>query len=85
MRGNLLCIWLPMLIYPFRCFLGDVHRELMERLSLVLHDALGSYLRDAVQESDACLHITVACVCGLSLFCPFFCFFSRGWIPLLFL
>jgi hypothetical protein len=32
---------------PFRRFLGDVRREIMQRLSAALHGTLGSYLRDA--------------------------------------
>jgi hypothetical protein len=32
---------------PFRRFLGDVRRELMQRLFATLHGTLGSYLRDA--------------------------------------
>jgi hypothetical protein len=32
----------------FRRFLGDVHREFMQRLSVVLHGTLGSYLRFAL-------------------------------------
>jgi hypothetical protein len=35
---------------PFRRFLGDVRRELMQHLSVALHGTLGSYLRDALQE-----------------------------------
>jgi hypothetical protein len=38
---------------PFRRFLGDVRRELMQRLSAALHGTLGSYLRDAFQEGSA--------------------------------
>jgi hypothetical protein len=30
--------------------LGDVRREFMQRVSAALHDTLGSYLRDALQE-----------------------------------
>jgi hypothetical protein len=44
---------------PFRRFLGDVRRELMQRLSVVLHGTLGSYIRDALQEGGA---IYVACL-----------------------
>jgi hypothetical protein len=48
-------------IVPFRRFLGDVHREFMQRLSTVLHGTLGSYLCNALQEGNAatvvaCLH-----------------------------
>jgi hypothetical protein len=35
---------------PFRQFLGDVSREFMRRLSVVLHGKLGFYLHDALQE-----------------------------------
>jgi hypothetical protein len=35
---------------PLRRFLGDVRRELMQRLSVVLRGTLGSYLRDALRE-----------------------------------
>jgi hypothetical protein len=35
---------------PFRRFLGDVSRESMRRLSVVLHGTLGSYLHDALRE-----------------------------------
>jgi hypothetical protein len=38
---------------PFRQFLGDVRREFMQRFSVVLHGALGSYLRDALHEGGA--------------------------------
>jgi hypothetical protein len=34
----------------FRRFLGDVRREFMQRLFVALHGALGSYLRNALQE-----------------------------------
>jgi hypothetical protein len=46
---------------PFRRFLGDCRREFMQRLSVALHDTLGSYSRDALQESGAA---TVACLPG---------------------
>jgi hypothetical protein len=43
----------------FRCFLGDVRREFMQRLFAALHVTLGSFLRDALQEGSvdavACL------------------------------
>jgi hypothetical protein len=43
----------------FRRFLGEVRREFMQRLSMVLHDTLGYYLRDALHEGSvdavACL------------------------------
>jgi hypothetical protein len=46
---------------PFRRFLGDVRCEFTQRLSGALHGALGSYLRDALQEDSAdvvaCLHV----------------------------
>jgi hypothetical protein len=48
---------------PFRRFWlrGDVRREFMQRLFANLHDILGSYLRDALQEDSAdvvaCLHV----------------------------
>jgi hypothetical protein len=32
---------------PFHRFLGDVRREFIHRLSVVLHRTLGNYLRDA--------------------------------------
>jgi hypothetical protein len=38
---------------PFRRFLGDVRRELMQRLSVVLHGTLDSYFCDDLQEGDA--------------------------------
>jgi hypothetical protein len=38
---------------PFQRFLGDVRREFMQRLFAALHGALGSYLRDALQEGNA--------------------------------
>jgi hypothetical protein len=38
---------------PFRRFVGDVRRELMQRLSVALHGTLGSYPRDASQEGSA--------------------------------
>jgi hypothetical protein len=38
---------------PFRRLLGDVHRELMHRLSVVLHGTLGSYPRGALHEGGA--------------------------------
>jgi hypothetical protein len=34
-------------------FLKDVRREFMQRLSVALHGALGSYLRDALQKGRA--------------------------------
>jgi hypothetical protein len=34
----------------FRRFLGEMRREFMHRLSVVIHGTLGSYLRDALQE-----------------------------------
>jgi hypothetical protein len=49
------------LAIPFRCFLGDVRRECMQRLSPALHSTMGSYLCDAFQEGSAdaaaCLHV----------------------------
>jgi hypothetical protein len=36
---------------PFRRFLGDVRREIMQRLSAALHGTLGSYLRDAFRRA----------------------------------
>jgi hypothetical protein len=46
---------------PFRRFLGDVRRKVMQRLSAALHGNLGSYLRDALQEGStdpvACLPV----------------------------
>jgi hypothetical protein len=46
---------------PFIRFLGDVRRESVQRLSVVLHGTLGSYLRDALQEGSgdavACLYV----------------------------
>jgi hypothetical protein len=44
---------------PFRRFLGDVRRESMQRLSVVLHGTLGSYLCDPLQEGGAA---AVACL-----------------------
>jgi hypothetical protein len=44
---------------PFRHFLGDVRREFMQRLSVVLHGTLGPYLRYALQEGGAA---AVACL-----------------------
>jgi hypothetical protein len=38
---------------PFRRFLEDVHREFSQSVSAALHGTLGSYLRDALQESSA--------------------------------
>jgi hypothetical protein len=38
--------------YPFRRFLGDVRREFLQRLSVVLHDPLASFLRDALKEGN---------------------------------
>jgi hypothetical protein len=36
---------------PFRRFLGgDLRCEFMQRLSIVLHGTLGSYLRDVLHE-----------------------------------
>jgi hypothetical protein len=43
---------------PFRRLLVDVHREFMQRLLVVLHGTMGSYLRDALQEGGA---VAVAC------------------------
>jgi hypothetical protein len=40
---------------PFRRFLGDVRREFMQRLFVVLHGKLGSYLRDALHEGGVTL------------------------------
>jgi hypothetical protein len=52
----------------FRRFIGDVRREFMQRLSMVLHGTLVFYLRDASQEDGA---IVVACLpaprCSASL------------------
>jgi hypothetical protein len=44
---------------PFRPFLGDIRREFMQRISVVLHGTLGSYLGDALHESGA---TAVACM-----------------------
>jgi hypothetical protein len=33
-------------------FLGDLRREFMQCLSIVLHGTLGSHLRDALQEGN---------------------------------
>jgi hypothetical protein len=41
-----------LLVLPYT-FFGDVRREFMQRLSTAFHDALGSYLRDALQEGSA--------------------------------
>jgi hypothetical protein len=46
---------------PFRRFLGDVRRELLQSVSASLNGTLGCYLRDALHESSAdaktCLHV----------------------------
>jgi hypothetical protein len=42
-----------------RRFLGDLRREFMQRLSVVLHGTLDSYTRDALHEGGAA---TVACL-----------------------
>jgi hypothetical protein len=44
---------------PFRRFLGNLRREFMHRLSVVLHGTLGSYLRDVLREGGA---FVVACL-----------------------
>jgi hypothetical protein len=38
---------------PFRRFLGDLRREFMQGLSVVLHGTLGSYLRDGLHVGGA--------------------------------
>jgi hypothetical protein len=38
---------------PFRRFLGDVRRELLQRLYVALHGTLCSHLRDALHEGGA--------------------------------
>jgi hypothetical protein len=54
----------------FRCFLGDVRRQFMQRLHVVIHGTLGSYLREALQEGS---DDAVVCSSGLgfSLFSSF--------------
>jgi hypothetical protein len=46
---------------PFRRFSGGRATKFMQRLSLALHDTLGSYLRDALQEGSVdagtCPHV----------------------------
>jgi hypothetical protein len=65
---------------PFRCFMGDVRREFMQRLSHDLNCTLGSYLRDAVHEGEgsvdavACRHVLMFVV----LFFPRFFFLLGG-------
>jgi hypothetical protein len=44
---------------PFRRLLVDERVEFMQRLSMVLHGPLGSYLRDALHEGGA---TPVACL-----------------------
>jgi hypothetical protein len=72
---------------PFRLFLGDVRRELMQRLYVTLHGTLGFYLRDALQEGSvvvvACLHVPTR----VQVFYPFFfllgglrCFFCKKFV-----
>jgi hypothetical protein len=38
----------PSAFVPFRCFWGDVRREFMRRISVVLDATLSLYLRDAL-------------------------------------
>jgi hypothetical protein len=45
--------------FPFRRFLGDVRRELMQGLCVILHGTLGSYLRIAFNEGGLTV---VACL-----------------------
>jgi hypothetical protein len=47
---------------PSRQFLGDMRREFIQRLSVVLHGTLGSCLRDALQEGGA---FVVACLLAM--------------------
>jgi hypothetical protein len=42
-----------LLLFLFGVFWGDGRREFMQRLSAPLHGALGSYLRNALQEDIA--------------------------------
>jgi hypothetical protein len=57
---------------PFRRFWGDVRREFMQRLFSTLHGTLGSYLRDAFEESNndvvACLVVPPCLVSPLFFF-----------------
>jgi hypothetical protein len=60
---------------PFRLCLGDVRREFMQHISYAFHGTLGSYLRDALQESSAdavaCLPIPRDWACGFFSLFPF--------------
>jgi hypothetical protein len=63
---------------PFHRFLGDLRREFMQILSVVLHGTLGSYLRDALQGGCA---VVVACCLHAprdSTFCAYFLFLFSG-------
>jgi hypothetical protein len=52
---------------PFRQFLGDARCEIIQRLRVVLHGILGSFVRDALREGSvdpiACL--PAPCLPGL--------------------
>jgi hypothetical protein len=48
----------------FRRLLGDVRREVMQRLTVALHSTLGSYLPNALQEGSADV---VACLLAFLL------------------
>jgi hypothetical protein len=67
---------------PFQHFLGDVHREFMQRLSAALHRTLGSCFRNALQEGSAdvvvCLHVPRAWMLSSFLLLAW-------WSPLFFL
>jgi hypothetical protein len=69
---------------PFRRFLGYVRREFMQRLHAVLHDTLGSYLRDPCRGWCSCSCVP-SCSEGLGL-CASLLLFSLlcWWIPLLY-
>jgi hypothetical protein len=47
--------------------LGDVRRELMQRLSAYVHGTLGSYLRDALHEGSAEVMALPPCSSGFGL------------------
>jgi hypothetical protein len=47
---NVSCVDLLMFLFDV---IGDVRREFMQRIYIVLHCTLGSYLRDALQEGNA--------------------------------
>jgi hypothetical protein len=55
---------------PFRRYLGDVRREFLQRLFVVRHCTLGSYL-DALQESGA-THVACLPAPRAHVFVPIF-------------